>query len=267
VRRKLACAPLAIALVVLGYAFLIEPARLVVHRQDIPGTGLPHRRVAVVSDLHAGANFIDRDKIRRLVDLVNGESPDLVLLLGDFFNNGPNGGGQLRLAPEDVAHELARLRARDGVFAVLGNHDWWLDGERVAAALGAAGISVLENQAQKAGDLWLVGLADAMTREPDVRRALAAVPDDAACLVFMHDPDVFPEIPARVPLTIAGHTHGGQVRLPWLGRPIVPSRFGQRFAAGLIEEAGRRLFVTTGVGTSLYPVRFGVPPEIALLTW
>ena len=111
-----------------------------------------------------------------------------------------------------------------------------------------------------------MGLADLWTREPDVVGPLRDIPDDEPVIVLTHSPDVFPQVPVRVVLTLAGHTHAGQVVLPLLGRPIVPSRFGQRYAIGHVEEDGRHLFVTPGVGTSIIPVRFGVPPEISLLT-
>ena len=106
-----------------------------------------------------------------------------------------------------------------------------------------------------------------MTGGSDVSRALSAVPSDATRIIALtHNPDLFPQVPARVTMTLAGHTHGGQVRLPFWGSPVVPSRFGQRYAAGHVIENGRHLFVTTGIGTSIIPVRFGVPPSIALLT-
>jgi len=153
---------------------------------------------------------------------------------------------------------------------VLGNHDWWFDGERIAAALRAQSITVLENDAAElvvdGQDLWLAGIADEMTRLPDAELALARVPVGATVLALTHNPDVFPELPARIALTVAGHTHGGQVALPFFGRLVVPSHFGTRYAAGLIIEGTRRLFVTSGIGTSIYPVRFRVPPEIAVLT-
>jgi uncharacterized protein len=158
VKRRLLWGALCVLMGLLAWALVVEPARLVVRRETIARSGLPPRRVALIADLHAGARFIDREKIHHLVDVVNAESPDLVLLLGDYLNNGRHGarltlkGGPLE--PEDVARELGRLRARDGVFAVLGNHDWWFDGERVTAALTAAGITVLENEAVRVGDLW-----------------------------------------------------------------------------------------------------------------
>ena len=143
-------------------------------------------------------------------------------------------------------------------------------GERVRGALTAAGIRVLENEAVRVGrdgqELWVVGLADLWTRRPDPAGALRAVPDGAPVVVLTHSPDVFPTIPARVALTLAGHTHGGQVVLPLIGPPIVPSDYGRRYAAGHVVEGGRHLFVTTGIGTSIVPIRLGVPPEIAVLT-
>jgi len=156
------------------------------------------------------------------------------------------------------------------VYAVLGNHDWWLDGPRVQAALESASIPVLEDRAVeiRRGDctFWLAGVSDYWEGAHDVGRALEEVPEDAAVLVLTHNPDVFPEVPARVTLTIAGHTHGGQVYFPILGRLVVPSRYGERYAIGPIREDGRQLFVSPGVGTSILPVRFLVPPEISLLT-
>jgi predicted MPP superfamily phosphohydrolase len=114
--------------------------------------------------------------------------------------------------------------------------------------------------------LWLAGISDKMTRHPDAVAALAGVPAEATVLAMTHNPDIFPGIPGRVALTVAGHTHGGQVRLPLLGALVVPSQYGERYAAGHVVEDGRHLFVTTGVGTSIYALRLGVPPEIVVLT-
>jgi predicted MPP superfamily phosphohydrolase len=113
--------------------------------------------------------------------------------------------------------------------------------------------------------IWVAGLADLWTRVPDVERALRAVPAGEPVILLTHSPDVFPDVPARVGLTLAGHTHGGQVALPLIGPPIVPSAFGRRYAAGLVAERNGRLFVTPGVGTSIIPVRLGVPPEVSVV--
>ena len=141
---------------------------------------------------------------------------------------------------------------------------------RVRRAFTQRGITVLENEALElkrgAERFFVVGLADPLTRRVRMDQALGPVPDGAPFLVLCHEPDVFPDVPDRAALTLAGHTHGGQVRLPLLGSLVVPSQYGQRYARGHVEENGRHLFVTSGVGTSIFPVRFGVPPEIALLT-
>jgi uncharacterized protein len=115
--------------------------------------------------------------------------------------------------------------------------------------------------------LWLAGISDLWTRPHNVVGALAIVPADGTPVIALtHNPDIFPDVPGRVTLTLAGHTHGGQVNLPWIGAPVVPSQFGRRYAAGHVIEQGRHLFVATGVGTSIIPVRFRVPPAISILT-
>lgn len=257
-------------------AVCIEPARLVVRDVEVrlPGwpTALHGLRVAVLSDLHAGAPHLGADRRREIVARTNAARPQLVVLLGDYVVGGEP--GSRFVEPEVLARELADLRAPLGVVAVLGNHDWWYDGPRVRRALEAAGVRVLENDAvavevaTPGGSvrLWMAGLGDQWTRRVDVAGALRAVPPDEPVLLLTHNPDVFPAVPARVTLTLAGHTHGGQVRLPVVGTPVVPSRYGRRYAAGLVVEGGRRLFVTPGLGTSILPVRFRVPPEISLLT-
>jgi predicted MPP superfamily phosphohydrolase len=202
------------------------------------------------------------------VDTVNAQRADVVVLLGDYVIQGVLGGRFV--PPEEIAAEFSRLSAPQGVYAVLGNHDWWFDGERVRGALQGAGVHVLENDrvAVEHGGrrVWIAGLADLWTRKVDVARALRDVPAGEPVLLAMHHPDLFPALPGSVTLTLAGHTHGGQVRLPFFGPPVVPSRFGQRYASGLVVEDGRTMFVTSGVGTSIIPVRMGVPPEIVILT-
>ena len=253
------------------WAVLIEPGRLVVKKVELSLPSWPREMppltIAVVADLHAGAPHVGPEKLDRVVSLVNQRRPDLVVLLGDFIVHGVIGGR--RVEPEVTAARLQPLRAPLGVFAVLGNHDWWYDGPREARALRAAGIVVLDDEAARlrhgGHPLWLVGLADFDTRTPDPARATSAVPPAEPIIALTHNPDVFPLMPARVAITLAGHTHGGQVYIPLVGRPIVPSRYGQRYAIGHIEEGGRHLFVTSGIATSIIPVRFLVPPEIVIL--
>lgn len=254
------------------YGFYIEPSGIRVKEYDIAlGDGaarLPEPlRIAVIADLHAGAPYINEAKIDRIVALTNASHPDLILLPGDFVIQGVLGGSPIPI--EITAAKLRGLSAPLGVYAVLGNHEQRTDPEHIAETIDAAGIPVLENRSLRidteGGPLYLVGLSDAWSTQPDIERALANVPPGTAALCFTHSPDVFPDLPSACALTVAGHTHGGQVWLPFIGRPVVPSHYGQRYAAGLIRENGKTLFVSTGIGTSILPVRFGVPPEISVL--
>jgi uncharacterized protein len=254
------------------WALFIEPRRLVVRNValEVPRWPREHAglRVALLSDLHVGSPHWGLERVRELVATTNAQHPDLILLAGDYVIDGVKFGTKVEAEP--IAEALGELRAPLGVMAVLGNHDWWNDGERMRRALTSRGITVLENDARTVNHagrrLFIVGLADAMTREPRARETLDTVPAGEAILVLVHEPDVFTTVDERASLTLAGHTHGGQVAIPILGRPIVPSAYGERFAAGHIVEEGRHLFVTTGVGTSIFPIRFGVPPELVVLT-
>jgi uncharacterized protein len=249
------------------YAGWIEPRRLVtVHRRlELPRwpQALDGLRLGVLSDLHAGAPHAGLGQIARAVERLNEEAPDVMLLLGDYIDAHPLWGG--RLAPEQIARELARLEAPLGTYAVLGNHDWKQGGDRMWTALHNAGIEVLENRVMHTGDIYVAGLADLRSRRPDLPGALAGVPAGAPVVLLAHDPDVFPYVPDRIALTLSGHTHGGQVAVPVLRRPVIPSRYGERYARGHIVEDGRHLYVTSGLGTSGLPVRLLAPPEVVVL--
>ena len=258
-----------VALVVLlAWAFWWEPGRLVVRdvTLELPGWDRPPLRVALIADLHVGSPRNGIKQLRRLIDRVNGLEPEMILIAGDLVIDNVFGGEFV--PPEETGVELARLRAPHGTFAVLGNHDRWLSAERVTSVLKAAGITVVENRAVHVDvgeGMWVAGASDVWTGHPDLAGALDGVGDTDPVLLLTHNPDLFPDVPSRVTLTVAGHTHGGQVILPFVGRAITPSRFGERYAVGHIVEDGRHLFVTSGVGTSRLGVRFLVPPEVVLL--
>ena len=269
-RKAISRGLLALILGCLVWGFLIEPSRLVVHATTLPLPAWPRAldgfKIALLSDIHAGAPFIREEKLAAIVAETNRTTPDLIVLAGDFVvGNEPL---SRPMAPEIIARGLSGLRARLGVYAVLGNHDEWEGGPRIRTALEAEGIHVLDNEVTEIQDrgasIWIAGLADFMTRDQHIAATVAKAGD--LVIALTHEPDSFPDMPSRVALTLAGHTHGGQVALPLLGALIVPSRHGTRYAAGHIVEGGKHLFVTTGIGTSILPVRFGVTPEIALLT-
>lgn len=276
-------------LVVSVYGFLVEPAvRLRVRRWRLRPqgwTGGP-LKLAILADLHMGEPHMSLARLRRIVARTNALGADLTLVLGDL-----EAGHRFvsrRVSMEDTAAELARLRAPLGVWAILGNHDWWHDRpaqargggpNRIAELLRAAGVPVLQNDAVKlgagtpAGSFWLAGLDDQLAIGvgdmvfrglDDLPGTLGKVTDDAPVILMAHEPDIFPKVPDRVALTLSGHTHGGQVRLfGW--SPMVPSAYGNRYAYGPVREDGRDLVVSGGIGCSILPVRFGVVPEITVV--
>ena len=235
---------------------------------------MTHRlSISVIADLHAGGPNMGIARVRQVVDAANALGSDLIVILGDYF-------ATHRFITEHVPHdawagELARLKARFGVYAVLGNHDWWYDSEGVRRALARVRMPLLENDAVLLGDpgakFWLAGLGDqiAYWLGPNRFRGVDDLPGTLAkcatsdpVILLAHEPDIFPKVPSRVALTLAGHTHGGQIRLPFIEPRWTPSAYGQRFAYGHIVEQGRHMIVSGGLGTSYVPLRLGVPPEV-----
>jgi hypothetical protein len=265
------------------YGVLIEPG----FRLNLPEwrvahaswpAAMPPLRIAVLTDIHAVEPWMPPARIARIVEVANGLGADLIVLLGDYVAAMPR--FRTGIVPVAAwAAPIGALRAPLGVYAVLGNHDWWDDNWQVRAGLQAAGISVLENKAVKIDvggrRFWLAGLGDQLAiHVPGGYRGVDDLPgtlrptlaDKDPVVLLAHEPDVFVRVPERVALTLSGHTHGGQVRLPLIGAPIVPSRYGQRFAYGHVMEGGRHLVVSAGLGLTAIPVRFMVPPEIAIVT-
>ena len=267
-----------------AYAVTLEPGfRLAVqeHHVRVPGWGArPPLTICITSDLHAGEPWMPLARVRRIVEAANALGPDLHVMLGDLPAHHRF---VTRAVPMgDVVAALGRLRAPLGCFAVLGNHDWWDDASatltrrhppRLRGMLDAAGLPVLANAARllpHGEGVWLLGTDSMLAygiRGPgahNLRAALAPVEGDAPAILLAHEPDLFPLVPPQVGLVLSGHTHGGQVRL--LGHSaFVPSRYGNRYAYGLVEEAGHALVVSGGLGCSIAPVRFGVPPELTVV--
>lgn len=273
--KRLRVALAAITLLLAGaafWAFLIEPGRLVVHEETIQIDNWPQPldglRIAVLADIHADNWFITEKKLRTIVERTNELHPDLIVILGDYMSS--NGWVTRRVEPEVFGAVLKDLRAPLGVYSVLGNHDWWYSGIRVRKGLEQNGIKVLENEAAQVDvrgtSLWLVGLGDLWTRPQRISDTVAKVPEGQPLIALTHNPDIFPNVPQRVQLLLAGHTHGGQVRFPLIGSVVESSKYGERWELGHVFENNHHLFVTTGIGTSIVPVRFGLPPEIVLLT-
>jgi uncharacterized protein len=287
-RRFLVTAPLALAGTSIAGSLLratvIDPWDLRIARYTLPVRDLPlgldRLGIVQISDTHLGpripAEFIE-ETIRRAIDL----HPDLVMLTGDYIHAG--------ISHIDLAARLFRplLRLEVPVVGVLGNHDWYGDGVRMRLALERMGIAIIDNRREylcartrsltqdpPASGIVLAGLADMLEDTIDPDAALAAAPRELPCLLLSHNPDAAElrcfqpgrTLPPRVDLMISGHTHGGQVCLPFLGTPIVPSRYGQKYAGGLVRGPAFPVLVSRGVGMSILPIRFGVPPEISEIT-
>lgn len=266
------------------YTFFLEPAlRLRVKRWHITPAGWPSGRklrIVAISDLHVGEPHVGLARVRQVVRRANALGADVIVLLGDYAAGHRFITQAVKM--DDVAPNLADLDAPMGVFSILGNNDWWDDlsaqarggGQNLYAdALERVGIPCLSNKAVKTGGFWVAGLEDQLAvRGPtgrwvgldDLPGTLAHVDDDDPVILLAHEPDIFVDVPSRVAVTLSGHTHGGQVRLfGWA--PIVPSRYGNRFAYGHVEEGGRHLVVSGGIGCSILPVRLGSVPEITVI--
>ncbi|MRI52638.1 metallophosphoesterase [Methylobacterium sp. DB1607] len=274
-----------------AYAVGIEPMRLTVTRYRLHPKGpWPDGltlRIVALADIHACEPWMSAARIAGIVAAANALKGDVTVLLGDYVS-----GVNLVTRYVDAAEwgpVLGRLQAPLGVYAILGNHDWWEDrsaqargsGPTIAGeALRRNGIRVLQNEALplavRGHEVWLAGLGDQIAFVPSARKrghprtgvddlpgTLAQIPEGAPAILLAHEPDIFPQVPARIALTLSGHTHGGQVRLFGYA-PVVPSRYKNRFAYGHVREQAD-LIVSGGLGMSIAPVRFGIPPEIVVI--
>lgn len=269
--------PVALAWGLGVWAFLIEPAGLTVRHVTIESARWrgPPVRIGLIADTHVAAPHTDPERIRRVVAAMNAEHPDMVVLLGDYVGSHEPAAERSDAQRAEILEGVAAfesLRSPLGTWGVLGNHDSWFDEVLLARAMRRAGVRVLQNQANQVdrpgAPFWVGGIADLESRilSPSVQTTLSDVPPDAPVILITHWPDPFEGVPPRVALTLAGHTHCGQVDLPLIGRPILPSPGSYRWPCGLYYEGGRPLFVTGGVGVSILPVRFRAPPEIVIVT-
>lgn len=276
-----------IGVLCVAYGYFIEPNRLIVRRETLKVKGwnpaFNDFRIAAISDIHGGSNGVTAEKIRRVVAETNAGNPDLIVLLGDYVSEEAEDHTKLKMPMNEIADNLQGFQAKYGVYAVLGNHDGWYSNEIVASELRRVGIKVLENELAfiERGDgekIRLLGLKDHLTVRAwnafadDIRRVIESNEQRGDIIVLEHSPDILPIITqgtpdlTRLKLVLNGHTHGGQVWFPILGSLVVPSNYGQKFAQGHVREQNVDVFVTAGIGTSILPFRFFVPPEIALLT-
>lgn len=269
------------------HSILRRAPRVTAYQVEDPRWTLPPLRIAFLSDLHVGAPWVSLGYVSRLVAQINALEADIILMGGDYLLDRNIRFMSRAALAADIVEALSPLRAPLGVHGILGNHDWkdcdltretGFQRNSVIEAFAATGQPLLRNSSRHIphGDtgFWLVGTdSQRIGRDSqrkyksflDAEAAFADVPEGAPAIHLAHEPDYFAEADPRAFLQLSGHTHGGQIKL--FGRtPVVPSEFGERYVTGYTQESGNHLIVSDGIGFSGPPLRFGVPPEIVLIT-
>jgi len=254
---------LALSLTHVARAALSEPYMLTIEHKRIQLSRLPKAfdgfRVVQLSDVHHGP-FSDREQIERAVEAANRLQPDIIALTGDYIS-------KERHYAAPCAEMLGKLKARFGVYAVLGNHDHWTDAALITDLFRAEGITVLINEGMRfekdGAAFWLAGVDDSMVGLEDISLALAGASDDEMKLLLAHNPIVLRRaVRASVDLVLSGHTHGGQVAIRGERASARPRK---RLLKGLWRQGNTQIYVNRGLGTVVLPIRYGCPPEISLL--
>ena len=265
-----------------GYAYFIEPRQLVIVEETLAVPNwdpeLDGFRVVAISDIHAGSNYAPLERLRLVVEKANEQNADLIVLLGDYvseLNRGRNrnaaegeDGTQLKIRANEIADALQAFTAKHGVYAVIGNHDWYHNSAKIRRELERVGIGVLDNEVkeirvgEKSLRLW--GIEDLWKNRRVPTDAYDRLPEKGNVIAITHNPDSLLAAPSGISIMFAGHSHGGQINFPVFG-PFAPFNDG-RFMDGHAEVDGKHVYVTSGVGTSVIPLRWRVPPEIAVIT-
>ncbi len=246
----------------IGYAFFIEPNKINITRYIIEDDELKGLKIVFPCDFHIRP--YQYNKLKKIIELVNKENPDIILSVGDFVSGHTE---KSTLPIKITINELGNTKSKYGFFTVLGNHDGWYGKEKIIKELEKNNIKVLENSnirlAVKGKDIYIAGVEDIFTGNPNLFEALQDT--KTPVILLTHSPDIFPKLSKKVNLTLAGHTHGGQVKLPILGPIYTSSKYRKKYASGFIEENGQKMIVSKGLGESILPIRFNCPPEIVVI--
>ncbi len=268
----------------LSYAYFIEPRQFVVVEETLSvpnwSPALNGFRVVTIADIHTGSNYAPPERVRYVVEQANAQNPDIIVLLGDYVSEAkwnrearrlPEGTDrtELKVPVETIAESLQGLRAKYGVFAIIGNHDWYHNEQKIHRLFEEiAGITVLNNEVfsvqvnEEKVNIW--GIEDLWRNRLVPLDAVNALTDRRNILAITHNPDSLLQAPENISIMFSGHTHGGQLNWPFFGPKAVFN--DARFMDGHAIVDGKHVYVSSGVGTSVLPFRFRVPPEINIVT-
>ncbi len=251
-------------LIILFWGFGVEPKRLKVKTYNVACSELKGLKAVFASDFHIGVN--EQKRLDKIVEVINAQKADIVFLGGDYVcGHWPERSMNIL----EIGKSLEQIKAPLGVFAVMGNHDSYYDKKTVKQCLKWAGIWVFANSGLELSfnnkKFYVGGVEDIKTGTPNLPRTLQNAQEPI--ILLSHSPDIFAEVPDNVVLTLAGHTHGGQIYIPFLGAPISNSRFGQKYLRGHIKEGKKNMIVSVGLGTSVLPIRFFAVPEIVVINF
>lgn len=238
------------------WSVCIEPYILTVKHISVKDEKLKGLKVAFASDFHIKP--YEKFRLQRIVKLINKQNADIVLLGGDFVNGHD---GSFTMPIEHISKELSKINPRP--YAVIGNHDGWQGKEQIISSLEKNNIKVLMNENICFEKFCIAGVDDMQTGKPDITKALNGA--YTPVILLSHTPDIMPEVPYYVNLTLAGHLHGGQIRLN--GAITVPSAYGKKYANGFLNDKGKKVYTTKGLGTSILPLRFNCFPEIVVINF
>ncbi len=247
---------LLIGFLLLLYAFLVEPNILTIKHVRIKNEKLNGLKIVFATDFHFKP--YEKYRLKRIVRAINKQNADIILLGGDYVNGHKKGAN---LDVNIIAKEFSDMKSKNGTFAVMGNHDGWQGRHEIIDLFEKNGIEVLENRCKNFEKFTIAGVEDLQTANPDIEKALKEA--EQPVILLSHTPDIISEVPDGTVLTLAGHTHGGQVVFH---KPItVPSKYGTKYAYGLFATDCGKMFVSKGLGTSILPLRFNCLPEIVVI--
>jgi len=253
---------LIIGVLFAGYSYFIEPNKLEVTNYTIQDKELSGVKIVFASDFHIKP--YGQKRLEKIVETINKQNPDVIVSAGDFVCGHTE---HSTMHPQKISEGLAKVKSKYGFYTTLGNHDGWYDRWYIKELLEGVNIKVLNNRNVKlqinGKEIYIAGVEDMMTAFPNIEDALKGT--KSPTILLTHTPDIFPDVPGNVNLTLAGHTHGGQVKIPIIGPIFTASNYGNKYAIGLVDENGKKLITTRGIGVNILPFRFNCPPEIVVI--